>query len=539
VTDLDVAIVGAGFGGMYALHHLRGRGLRCRVFEAGTGVGGTWYWNRYPGARVDVESLEYSYSFDTELEQEWEWAERYPAQPEVLRYLENVAERHDLLRDIQLDTHIVSMAYDGAWTLTDARGESVSARYVVAAVGFLSARHFPPIPGLREGTFAGPIVHTGSWPKEGLELADRRVGLIGTGASGVQVIPRVAEEAASLRVYQRSPHWCVPLQNCPMPPDYQRRVKADYPELRRAELESFSGFVLTNFELPPPGRRGRREPAVDVDEAEREREYEFRWQAGGLCLYNSFGDLLVSEEANRTLQDFVARKVRSIVKDPEVAELLIPKDHPILSKRLCGESGYYEAFNRENVTLVNVRGDPIEAITPTGLRVASGAEHDLDAIICATGYDAATGSLLRIDIRGRDGRTLREHWARGTRTHLGAMSHGFPNLFFLDGPQAPSAFFLPPIFTQYQAEWVGRVIEHMHERGARAVEPTAEAEEGWRRRVNGLAARSLLPRARNQLMGDNVAGKPRECLYYLGGYADYAQRCEQVMAPDQGEFVWA
>lgn len=457
----------------------------------------------------------------------------------MLAYLEHVAERHDLYRDISFGTQMTSAVYeDQNWRLSFGDGSEVVVPFVVAAVGYLSARYFPPIPGLKDGTFAGPVVHTGSWPKEGVEVAGKRVALIGTGASGVQVIPLVTREAEHLYVYQRSPNWRVPLHNCPMPQEYMARIKGQYDELRQAEDESLAGYTLVDFRLPGPQERRRRQSALTVSAEKREREYEYRWRSGGLCFTNSFRDLITDEDANATLRDFVARKVREIVDDPDIAERLIPKDHPILSKRLCGESGYYEAFNRDNVTLVDTRADPIAEITATGLRLESSEEHELDVIACATGYDAATGSLLRLDIRGRDGRNLKEHWARGTRTHLGAMSHGFPNLFFLDGPQSPGAFFSPPLLTQYQARWVGRIIERLGETGHRAVEPTAEAEIAWAQEIDRLANRTLIPKASSQLMGDNVEDKPRECLYYVGGFANYSRRCEEALDPARGELAW-
>ncbi|MEK6443930.1 flavin-containing monooxygenase [Pseudonocardia sp. T1-2H] len=528
-VDFDVVVVGAGFGGLYALHHLRGLGLRCRLFEAGGGVGGTWYWNRYPGARVDIESLEYSYGFSEELQQEWDWTERYAGQAEVLRYLNHVADRFDLRRDIQFDTHITSAEFDettDTWVVAAAGGESVRATYCVMAVGILSARNLPDIAGL--DTFAGELYHSGSWPHDHVDLAGRRVGLIGTGASGVQMIPIIAQQADELFVFQRSPHWCVPLQNVPMPPDYLKSIKDNYPELRRRELDAFGGYTLVDFEIAAPNTQR----ALDVSDEERQKEYEYRWKSGGLSYYTSYTDLLFEEEANKTLRDFFEAKIRSIVKDQDVATALVPTDHPILTKRLCGENGYYEAFNRDDVTLVNVRESAIEECTSTGLRLADGTEYPLDVIICATGYDAATGPLVRMDIRGRQGRTLKDHWAAGARTHLGMMSNGFPNLFILDGPQSVAAFFQPVLLVEYQSHWVGRTIQHLAGIGASAIEPTAEAETAWTEHVNAVADQTLMPKANSWYMAANIPGKPRESLYYLGGFVEYRRRCD--LAVDEG-----
>ncbi|HTK63081.1 MAG TPA: NAD(P)/FAD-dependent oxidoreductase [Pseudonocardia sp.] len=532
--ELDVVIVGAGFGGLYALHHLRGLGLRCRLYEAGGGVGGTWYWNRYPGARCDVESVEYSYGFDDELQQEWRWSERYAGQAEIRRYLDHVADRFDLRRDIRFDAPIKAAVFDeesAHWVLTTAEGERVRARYCVMGIGFLSARYLPDIPGLRD--FEGELHHTGAWPHTEVDFTGKRVGIIGAGASGIQAIPIIADQAEHLFVFQRSPHWAVPLRNTPMPPEYERWVKQNYAEIRRREREmDLGGFMLCDLTFGEQNTRS----ALEVTDEERREEYEFRWRVGGLHYYFSFADLAVDEAANRTLCEFVEDKIRSIVKDPETADALVPR-HAIMTKRLCGENGYYEAFNRENVTLVNARRSPISESGPTGLRLADGQEYPLDMIVCATGWDSATGPFVRMDIRGREGRSLADHWSQGCRTHLGMMSHGFPNMFILDGPQTPSAFYSPPLLIEQQVPWMGQVIGHLATNGDTSIEPAADAEEAWVAQVQEIAKQLLIVQTDSQYMGANIPGKPRECLYYLGGFTEYRRRCQAAIDTRLDEFV--
>jgi cyclohexanone monooxygenase len=533
-TDYDVVIVGAGFAGLYALHHFRELGLRCLLYEAGGGVGGTWYWNRYPGARVDVESLEYSYSFSHELQQEWTWTERYAGQPEVLQYLNHVADRFQLRDAIQFDTQVTAAIFDEdhrCWRISTNTQNEVSARYCVMAVGLLSARNLPPIPGLHD--FDGELYHSGSWPHQPVNLAERRVGIIGTGASGVQMTPIIAREAAELFVFQRSPHWCVPLRNGPMPEEYNCRIKENYDQLRRAEFDSWGGFTLVDFQIA--GQNTNK--ALEASSEEREVEYEYRWKSGGLCFYTSYSDLLFEEQANQTLQTFFENKIRQVVRDQDTATTLVPTDHPILTKRLCGETGYYDAFNRDNVTLVDVKTEPIVECTATGLRLANGDDYPLDVIICATGYDAATGPLVRMDIRGRGGRTLKEHWSNGVRTHLGIMSNGFPNLFLLDGPHSPAAFFQPVLLVEYQSKWVGRLIQHLESDGTSGIEPTPEVEDAWARHVNDVANQTLIPQANSWYMGANIPGKHREALFYLGGIGEYMQWCEEAISDSERQFA--
>ena len=534
ITEVDILIVGAGFAGLRALHVMRGHGYRTHVIEAGADVGGTWYWNSYPGARVDIESLEYSYAFDEALQQEWEWPERYAAQPEVLRYLRHVADRLDLRRDITLARRAESFVYDegtATWFVMTDHGERWRCRYLIPAVGFLSTAYLPRIPGI--DTFRGQLVHTGQWPHEGVDFTGKRVGIVGTGSTGVQLIPRIAEKAASMTVFQRSPMWAVPLQNMPMPEEYQRRIKAQYAELRRREYEeSFAGNFLVDFDLRPSETR----KALEVTLDERAAEYEFRWRAGGLSYYMSFADLLFDQAANDTLREFLERKIREIVKDPATADKLIPADHPPLTKRLCCESGYWEAFNEDNVELVDTKADPIVEITATGVKLGSGAEHEVDLLVFATGFDAGTGSLTRLNIVGRGGRTLAEHWSSGARTHLGLMSDGFPNMFLLDGPLSPAAFFSPPLLSDYQAQLLARVIDRLEAEGTREIEPDSAAVEDWMAHVNDVFSMTLLTKANSWWRGANIPGKPRQFLYYLGGFPEYRRRCELVLDGDLAEY---
>jgi cyclohexanone monooxygenase len=422
--SFDAVVVGAGFAGVYMLHRLRQLGFSARVFEGGGGVGGTWYWNRYPGARCDIESLEYSYQFSEELQQEWQWTERFATQAEILRYIEHVVDRFDLRRDIQLDTRVTAAHFlsgDGRWKVETERG-TVSARFCIMATGCLSSANMPAFPG-RE-SFEGPTYHTGRWPHAGVDFTGRRVAVIGTGSSGIQSIPQIAEQAAHLTVFQRTPAYSIPAHNGPIDPDFLREVMADYAGFRRRNAAQPFGANFPRNETS----------ALEVTPEEREREYEARWQRGGLAFMTSFADLLRDRDANATAAEFVRRKIREIVRDPAVAEKLAPKQ--ILGcKRLCVDTGYYATFNRPNVTLVDVSETPIEAITPRGVRVG-GVEYEIDCIVFATGYDAMTGALMSIDIRGREGRSLRDKWATGPRTYLGVGTAGFPNLLSSLGPAA-------------------------------------------------------------------------------------------------------
>src|SRR5689334_16042340 len=411
--QLDVVIVGGGLAGLYAIHRLRGLGLKVRAYEAGSGVGGTWFWNRYPGARCDVESLEYSYSFDEQLQQEWKWPERYGTQPEILKYINHVADRFDLRRDVQLNTRIISAVFDGKaneWVVKTDGGEEIHARYCVMAAGNLSTPRVPDFKGLKD--FKGKWYHSGLWPHEGVDFSGLRVGVIGTGSSGVQMIPLIAQQAKHLTVFQRTANFSLPARNGPMEEERERKHKAEYSARRRAAHDT--PFAIAGYPKPTKS-------ALEAPVEERDTAYEAKWQEGGSISYlYAYTDLLVNKESNDTASEFVRNKIRAMVKDQKTAELLAPKDHPIGTKRLCLDTNYYETYNRPNVTLVDVRSDPIEEITPAGLRTGK-QSFELDAIVFATGFDAMTGALREIDVRTSDGAALRDHWEGGPLTYLGLM----------------------------------------------------------------------------------------------------------------------
>lgn len=518
----DAIIVGAGFSGLYQLHCLRDRlGLSVRVLEAADGVGGTWYWNRYPGARCDSESYYYSYSFSPELEQDWEWTERYPEHSEILRYLNHVAERFDLLRDIQFETRVTGAAFDEArdrWSVTTASGERFEAPFLITAVGCLSAANVPAIEGLER--FAGEWYHTGRWPHEGVDFAGKRVGLIGTGSTGIQATPVIAAQAAHLTVFQRTANYSVPARNGPMSPEVQREIKANYAAIREKARASTNGHPFDVSE----------QSALDVTEEERLARYEAAWERGGLRFRAVFRDLLLDKAANDTASEFIRAKIRSIVKDPEVAAKLTPTDHPFASKRPPIDTDYFETFNRDNVLLVDLKATPIEEIVPEGVRTRD-ATYPLDVIVFATGFDALTGPLLALDIRGSGGRPLKEAWAAGPRTYLGLQTPGFPNLFTITGPGSPSVLTNMPIAIEQHVEWITRCIAHLRERDLARIEATPEATEAWVAHVNEAAHATLLPMANSSwYLGANVPGKPRVFMPYAGGMARYRSHCEAVAA---------
>jgi len=518
-TDVDVLIVGAGFAGLYALYRMRGLGLSARVLEAGDGIGGTWYWNRYPGARCDVESLEYSYSFSEELQQEWCWSERYPSQPEVLRYLEHVADRFELWPDIRLGTRVAAATFDDAsscWTLRTEAGEELTSRWCVMATGVLSAPQAPDFPGLED--FEGRWYQTSRWPKEPVDLAGARVGVIGTGSTGIQVIPEVAKVAGHVHVFQRTAHFSVPTGNRPMDPGLERAWKAAYADKRRIARESFLGVSLS------AGERS----ALDVDPEERTRIFQERWDdGGGMPVLLSFSDLLLDERANDTVAEFVRAKIRETVKDPEVADKLLPRGYPIGAKRLAQDDGYYEAYNRDNVTLVDIRSAPIERITPTGIRTTQ-ADYALDVIIFATGFDALTGALLAVDIRGAGGAALRDAWAHGPATYLGIAVAGFPNMFIVTGPGSPSVLSNMITSIEQHVDWIGDCIAHMREHGLDRIDASPEAQDAWVAHVAEVGDATLFPRADSWYMGANIPGKPRVFMPYVGGVGPYRDRCDEV-----------
>ncbi len=516
----DALVIGAGFAGLYALHALRDRlGLSVTVLEAGEGVGGTWYWNRYPGARCDSESHSYCYAFSDALVREWEWSERYPGHEEIRRYLNWVADRLDLRRDIRLGRRVTEARWDSAaqlWRVATENGERHAARFLITGVGCLSTANIPAVAGLE--SFRGRVIHTGQWPHEGVDLRGLRVGLIGTGSTGIQAAPVIAEQAAHLTVFQRTPNYSVPARNAPLTPEFRRWVKDNFAEVRRVMHSTTNGHPFAP----------RDQSALEVGEAEREALYEAAWAKGGMQFRATFRDIMTSLEANTTASDFIRRKIRETVKDAQTARKLTPLDHPYAAKRPPIDSDYFETYNRPNVALVDLRDDPIERITPEGVRTKSG-EHRLDVIVFATGFDAMTGPLLRLNITGEDGLTLAEAWREGPKTWLGLAMPGFPNLFTVTGPGSPSVLTNMPVAIEQHVEWIERCLAHMRAQGLDRIEATAEAVDSWVPQVNAAAEATLLPMAASSwYLGANVPGKPRVFMPYAGGMARYRAICEEV-----------
>ncbi|HSV69414.1 MAG TPA: NAD(P)/FAD-dependent oxidoreductase [Methylibium sp.] len=527
----DVVVVGAGFAGLYALHTLRQKGWSVRVFEAGDGIGGTWYWNRYPGARCDIESIEYSYSFDAQLQQDWDWPARYADQADILKYINFVADRFDLRRDIQLETRVNSAVFDepaGRWTLTTNRGETLSAQFVVMATGCLSTPKQVDVEGIAD--FQGRCLHTAAWPREGFDFSGLRVGVIGTGSSGIQAIPHIARQAKHLTVFQRTPNFSIPAWNHPLTDEQRREHKAEYAALRAREWDSNIGICRV------PVRSDR---ALDATPAERAAEYEARWAMGGLSYYMSYVDLLTDPQANETVAEFARDKIRRKVKDPKVAEMLCPKGYPFGTKRLCADSGYYETYNRDNVTLVDLRATPFKNFSATGVSTRDGRFHELDVLVTATGFDALTGTLTHMDIRGRGGEQLAGHWKDGPRTALGIMTSRFPNLFVTTGPGSPAVLFNMVLGNEYHVEWIVRAIEDVRKAEHRTIEPTQALEDFWSRHVTEVGNMTLFTQADSWYMGANVPGKPRQILLYLGGFKAYKATCEDIAAKGYEGFALA
>jgi cation diffusion facilitator CzcD-associated flavoprotein CzcO len=522
----DVVIVGAGFSGLYMLYRARELGCRARVFEAGSDVGGTWYWNRYPGARCDSESVYYSYSFSEELEQEWPLIERYPAQPTILSYLQHVADRFALRDDIVFNTRVVSATYDeprNLWLVRTDSGVEVSARFLITAVGCLSSANKPELPGRER--FRGACHHTSEWPHEGVDYCGKRVAIIGTGSTGIQLIPEVAKTAAHLTVFQRTPQFTLPARNRALDPAYVESIKSNYRDLRQRCRESTVGTDYV------PSNRSALEATPD----ERQKAYEEAWQRGGARFIATFNDILVSVDANQTAADFVRAKIDEIVRDPEVAEMLKPTTYPIGTKRIPIDSGYYETFNRENVQLVDLGRTPLVELTEDGIRTTE-REFPVDIVIFATGFDALTGPLLRLNLVGRGGTELREKWSGGPRTFLGLATAGFPNLFTITGPGSPSVLTNMPVSIEQHVEWIQRCLRFLQKCGADTIEATTEAEDAWTDHVNQAAARTLYPRAASWYVGANIEGKPRTFLPYIGGVANYRKICDEIADDDYRGF---
>ncbi|MEZ4503870.1 MAG: NAD(P)/FAD-dependent oxidoreductase [Dehalococcoidia bacterium] len=520
VQRFDAVIVGAGLAGLYMLHRLRGLGFSARVIEAGDGVGGTWYWNRYPGARCDIESLEYSYSFSEELQQEWHWSERFASQPEILRYIEHVADRFDLRRDVQFKTRVTSARWNDEarqWRIETDRGDVLDARFCIMATGMLSAPQDPDFAGL--DTFAGDWYHTGRWPHEGVDFTGQRVAVIGTGSSAIQSIPIIAQQSAHLTVFQRTPNFVIPARNHPMDPEYERSIKDRYAEVREIERYSRAGTTA------PRPERG----VLESSPEEREREFRARWERGGLGFTGAFNDLLMSREANEFAAEFVRERIREVVHDPATAELLSPRSYPIGTKRVCIDTGYFETFNRENVSLVDIRSAPILEITPKGIRTTEG-EYEVDAIVFAIGFDAMTGTLLRVDIRGEGGQSLADAWADGPVSYLGLCVSGFPNLFTITGPGSPSVLSNMIVSIEQHVDWIADCLEYLRAQGVEVIDADEEAQAEWVEHVAEVGNMTLYPSGYSWYVGANIEGKPRVFMPYIGGVGAYRKRCEQIAA---------
>jgi cation diffusion facilitator CzcD-associated flavoprotein CzcO len=515
----DVVVIGAGFAGLYAIHRFTRLGLSVIAFERGEGVGGVWYWNRYPGARCDCESFYYSYSFSDDLQQDWNWPRRYSEQPDILRYLDHVADRFDLRRHIRFGAPVESLAWDEAaslWRVRAANGaQAVAGRFVVTAAGNLSRPLRPDIPGL--DTFEGAVWHTAAWPPEGVDFTGRRVAIVGTGASGVQAIPRIARQAEHLTVLQRTANWVLPAHNRATDPEFDAWVKANYDDIRARCLAS-PGAV--------PFDGGKRS-AFDVDEAERRATYESLWQTGGMRFFSAFNDLFTNPAANATMQAFVRDKILATVEDPATAQALIPQDQPIGVKRPPVDDDYYATFNRQNVTLVDLRREPLLAVRGRALQTAD-RSIECDDLVLATGFDAITGALLAMDVRGRDGQSLGDAWAEGPRAYLGLAVAGFPNLFMITGPLSPSVLANMPTAVEQHVDWIAGCLQSLDARGAATIEAEPAAEDDWTAHAQQVVAHTLYTGTSSWYFGSNIPGKPRRFGVYVGGFAAYRERCEAV-----------
>jgi len=527
----DMVIVGAGFAGMYMVQRARKQGLSVQCYEAGDEVGGTWYWNRYPGARVDIECLEYSYSFSEDLQQEWEWSERYAGQPELLKYANHVADRFDLRENIQFETRVTSAVFDDDaknWLIETDRGDTVTATFCVMATGLLSAPLKPEFEGLEN--FAGEQYQTSLWPKGDVDFTGKKVGVIGTGSSGIQVISEVAKSAGELYVFQRTPAYTIPLQNRVIDSKQVDKIKNDYDRLRQFEFDSFAGFALVHSDIAPLPTLS----ALEVSREELLGEYENRWESGGLSPYYAFTDVLLDEEANETLSEFARKKMKERVTDPILADKLVPKSYPILTRRLSAETDYLEVYNQENVTLVDLYEKPIENFTQTGI-VAGGEEIQLDIVVFATGFDVMTGAMDRIDIRGRNGQSLKKRWSDGPTSYLGMMTHGFPNFFWINGPHSP--FYNPILLAEFQCDWIIDAIDQLRAQGQDCVEASDNAEAAWVKLTNDIGDMTLFPKSNNYYMGDNIPGRPRHILFFFGGFPTYSAECSKALADLGSSFV--
>ncbi|MFT3808576.1 MAG: NAD(P)/FAD-dependent oxidoreductase [Micropepsaceae bacterium] len=525
--QIDALIVGAGFSGMYMLHKLRGLGIGAEVVEAGTGVGGTWYWNRYPGARVDIQSLEYSFGFDQALEDEWRWSERYAPQPELLKYANHIAERFDLTRDIRFNTRITAAHWNEdarRWDVSSESGDTWAARYLILATGCLSIPTDVTFPGI--GDFKGPIYRTSRWPREGVDFTGQRVGIIGTGSSAIQSIPIIAEQAAHLTVFQRTPNYSMPAHNGEIPASDAEAWSKDRRAYRAASKDTVGGFQNDAGD----------KLATETSPEEIKADLERRWAVGGFRILGAYVDQAIDPVANKIVHDFIAGKIREQVKDPAIAELLTPKDHPFGTKRPCVDTGYYKTFNRPNVELIDLRADPIATFNAGGIATEK-RQHDFDAIVLATGFDAMTGAIDRIDLRGVDGVKIKDRWAEGPRTYLGLTVAGFPNMFTITGPGSPSVLTNMINSIEQHVEWIADCLASLAERQHPSIEASKEAEDAWVVQVASAVAPSLMPQANSWYMGANVPGKPRMFMPYAGGLNTYTEICRQVAAKGYEGFV--
>lgn len=523
---VDVLIVGAGFAGMYSIHKFRQLGLSVCAVEAGTDVGGTWYWNRYPGARCDVESMSYSYSFSQELQAEWHWSHRYATQPEILAYANHVADRFDLRRDIAFDTRMTRAEFlepSGRWDVTMDNGARVNAQFLVMATGCLSVPSIPDLPGL--SNYKGDVYHTAAWPAEGVDFTDKTVGIIGTGSSAIQSIPFIAAQARHLTVFQRTPNFSIPAWNDPMTEEKEARIKGNYAALRDISRRSYAGDFAEEYTRS----------ILDMDADAREAEFEKRWNEGGFNFQYPFKDLMLNEAANRLAVEFVHRKIREIVVDQKTADILCPNGHPIGSKRLCVDTDYYQTYNRPNVSLVDIKADPIQSLVADGLATRSGT-YAFDALVLATGFDAMTGALLKPEIIGKAGQTLRHAWADGAKAYLGLTVAGFPNMFTITGPGSPSVLANMVMAIEQHVELVAGILEILASKGAGVIEAQPDAQEAWAAKVTDSAEKTLYARANSWYLGSNIPGKPHVFLPYVDGFGKYRSECEAVVANDLDGF---
>ena len=519
-VDVDVVVVGAGFSGLYLLYRLRKAGFSTRVFERGGDVGGTWYWNRYPGARCDVESLQYSYSFDEQLQQDWHWPEKFSAQPDILAYANYVADRFDLKKDIEFNIEIKASWFDEnlkRWKITTNTGEEINAQYFIMATGCISTTQIPNIKGLSD--YVGNTFHTGDWPHEEVDFSGQSIAVIGTGSSGIQSIPVLAKQAKKLTVFQRTPNYSIPSQNEPMTKKYERSWKDVYSERRKEMRYSAHGSLKDLNDVS----------ALSVDEDQRQELYTKRWAIGGTGFLGSFNDLLTNADANYTAAEYVRQQIKRVVKDKETAEILCPRSYPIGTKRICIDTGYFETYNRENVKLVDISKKPIQRLVTDGI-IVDDQLYPFDSIIFATGFDAMTGSIFNVDIKGRDGLALKEKWNAGPKTYLGLMSASFPNLFMITGPGSPSVKSNMIMSIEQHVDLVIETLLSMRRKGLSVVEPELEAENKWVDHVQEVANKTLFPQANSWYMGANIPGKPRLFMPYIGGVGAYREICEEIVA---------